>query len=139
MSAQPLELTGKAPKPGRYAKVSLFLRKRSDLSDEYFHAYWANNHVTPAFQNKTFMDKARRYNQHHVTAEERARAEECGIPVLEYDGIAEVWLDSFDDWKAITSDTDFVKNVASDEANFLQSPIHIMFGWDYLLIGKQHE
>lgn len=63
MTASQPELTGKAPPPGRYAKVSLFLRKRSDISDEYFHAYWANNHVTPAFQNKTFIDKVRRYNQ----------------------------------------------------------------------------
>lgn len=63
MSDSLIELTGPAPKPGKYAKVSLFLRKRPDLSDEYFHAYWANNHVTPAFENKIFMEKVRRYNQ----------------------------------------------------------------------------
>jgi hypothetical protein len=51
--------------------------------------------------------------QHHVTAEEKALAKSYGATVLEYDGIAEVWLDSFDDWKAIVSDTGFVENVAS--------------------------
>jgi hypothetical protein len=58
-----IELTGPAPKPGRYVKVSLFLRKRADLSDDYFHAYWANNHVKPAFESPIFMEKVRRYNQ----------------------------------------------------------------------------
>ncbi|KAK0382916.1 hypothetical protein NLU13_8832 [Sarocladium strictum] len=131
------ELTGPAPKPGKYVKVSLFLRKRPDLSDEYFHAYWANNHIAPAFENRKFMEKVRRYNQHHVTAEEKALAKSSGAPVLEYDGIAELWLDNFDDWRAIVTDTEFVEKVASDEGNFLDSPIHIMFGWDHLLIGEK--
>jgi hypothetical protein len=60
MSPQP---TGPPPKPGKYIKVSLFLRKKDDVSDEFFHAYWANNHLIPAFRNETFMSKARRYCQ----------------------------------------------------------------------------
>lgn len=32
---------------------------------------------------------------------------------MEYDGIAEVWLDSLEDWKEIVSDPDFVREVAS--------------------------
>lgn len=47
-----------------------------------------------------------------MTAEERAQAKEFGIPSMEYDGVAEVWLDSLDDWRAIVTDTDFVKSVA---------------------------
>jgi hypothetical protein len=76
-----------------------------------------------------------------------------------------VWLDSIDDWKAIVADTDFVKEVAgelqdpdrtpyiyiyiylfsngfflplpADELNFLQHPIHIMIGYDNLIIGEE--
>ncbi|KAL2214601.1 hypothetical protein CC79DRAFT_1363364 [Sarocladium strictum] len=124
-------LTGPAPKPGRYVKVSLFLRKRADLSDDYFHAYWANNHVKPAFESPIFMEK------HHVTPKERAIAKEFGAPVLEYDGVAELWLDSFEDWKEVCMTTSFVDKVASDEANFLETPIHMMFGFDHLMIDDK--
>ncbi len=64
----------------------------------------------------------------------REQAKSLGIPVLDYDGVAEVWLDSIDDWKEIVSDTDFVTAVAADEANFILAPINIMFGWDNLII-----
>lgn len=54
---------GPQPKPGKYLKVSLFLRKLPNVSDEYFHGYWRNNHLVPAFANETFMSKVRKYNQ----------------------------------------------------------------------------
>lgn len=55
--------TGPVPKPGKYLKVSLYLKKQPHVTDDYFHAYWANNHLVPAFGNKNFMDRVRRYNQ----------------------------------------------------------------------------
>lgn len=57
--------------------------------------------------------------------------------MLDYDGIAEVWVDSVEDWKQIVSDTDFVKVVAEDEKNFILYPINIMFGWDNLIIDEE--
>jgi hypothetical protein len=55
--------TGPAPKPGKYLKISLYLKKKPEVTDEYFHAYWANNHIAPALLNKDFVSKVRRYNQ----------------------------------------------------------------------------
>ncbi|KAK1763385.1 hypothetical protein QBC33DRAFT_598608 [Phialemonium atrogriseum] len=135
MSNQGPSPSGPVPKPGRYLKISLYLRKQPNVTDAYFHAYWANNHLEPALKNKTFTDKTRRYNQHHVTPAEREQAKTLGIPVLEYDGIAEVWVDSLDDWKAIVSDTEFVNAVAADEPHFIMAPIHVLIGWDNLIIG----
>jgi len=34
---------------------------------------------------------------------------------MEYDGIAEVWVDSLDDWKQVVADTDFVKYIAGNK------------------------
>ena len=36
---------------------------------------------------------------------------------MEYDGIAEVWVDSLDDWKQVVADTDFVKYIAGNKKN----------------------
>lgn len=56
-------VNGPKPKPEKYLKVSLYLRKLPNVSDEYFHGYWRNNHLVPAFANTTFMSKVRKYNQ----------------------------------------------------------------------------
>jgi hypothetical protein len=58
--------SGPVPKPGKYLKVSLFLKKLPTVTDDYFHAYWANNHVKVALENDTFRHKVRRYNQVRV-------------------------------------------------------------------------
>lgn len=55
--------SGPVPIPGKYVKVSLYLKKLPHVSDDHFHAYWANNHLVPAFAHQKFMDKVRRYNQ----------------------------------------------------------------------------
>jgi hypothetical protein len=52
------------------------------------------------------------FGQVHITPELRKQAAEFGIPVMEYDGIAEVWVDSLEDWKEVVSDPDFVKVIA---------------------------
>ena len=56
-------VNGPQPKPEKYLKVSLYLRKLPEISDEYFHGYWRNNHLVPAFANDTFMSKVRKYSQ----------------------------------------------------------------------------
>jgi hypothetical protein len=35
-----------------------------------------------------------------------------GIPVLEYDGVAEVWVDSLEDWMSVVTSPQFLKEVA---------------------------
>lgn len=51
--------------------------------------------------------------QYYVIVGEKVFVKFYGVIVLEYDGIVEVWFDSFDDWKVIVSDIGFVENVVS--------------------------
>jgi len=56
-------LTGPPPKPGKYAKLSVHFKKRPDISDEYFYAYWANNHVSGFLAFTVGRDKIKGYSQ----------------------------------------------------------------------------
>jgi hypothetical protein len=63
-SAIPKEPTGPAPtRNGKLLKITLYLKKLPHVSDTFFHAYWANNHVGPAVSNPKFRQKVVRYNQ----------------------------------------------------------------------------
>ncbi|RDW64781.1 hypothetical protein BP6252_10432 [Coleophoma cylindrospora] len=130
--------------PKKYLKVSLFLTKLPELSDEQFHEYWRTKHLQLALENKSFSTKVRRYNQakltaaqHHSSASLKSQASEFGLPVVAYDGVAEVWVDDLNTWKEIVSDPDFAAAIASDEKKFMQRPIHVMLGYDELKIGKE--
>jgi hypothetical protein len=46
--------------------------------------------------------------QYHITPEDRALAATFGNPVPDYDGIAEVYVDSFEDWLEVFKDMEFV-------------------------------
>ncbi|KAF2419709.1 hypothetical protein EJ08DRAFT_654033 [Tothia fuscella] len=121
----------------QYLKVSLFLKKLPTITDEQFHAHWKGQHVDLALQNSTFTSKTRKYNQVHITPELRAQAASFGIPVMEYDGIAEVWVDSMEDWLEVVSDESFGKVIAADEGLFIQAPINVQLSYDNLVIPEK--
>ncbi|CAK7215349.1 hypothetical protein SCUCBS95973_002451 [Sporothrix curviconia] len=134
----PLPLAGPAPSPtGKYVKITMFLKKLPHVSNEYFSAYWANNHVAPALKNKVFRDKVRRYNQQHITPDCRELASKFGAPVLDYDGVAEIWVDSLDDWMTAVTDPALVAAVDGDDKNFMVQPVHIMVSFDHLVLGGE--
>ncbi|KAK0361536.1 hypothetical protein LTR94_023003 [Friedmanniomyces endolithicus] len=57
---------------------------------------------------------------------------------MDYDGIAEVWVDSLEDWNEVLSDPAFVKEVGADEQLFILAPIHVQLSYDRLVIpGSQ--
>ncbi|KAK4895101.1 hypothetical protein LTR27_006707 [Elasticomyces elasticus] len=126
----------------QYLKISLFLKKQPNVTNEFFHKHWKTQHVDVALRNKTFANKARKYNQVyrkvHVTPELREQAMTFGIPVLEYDGIAEVWVDSLEDWKEVLADPDFVKDVGADEQLFILAPISVQLSYDNLVISDKN-
>lgn len=132
----PLPLAGPTPSgAGKYVKITMFLKKLPHVSQEYFSAYWANNHVAPALRNKKFREKVRRYNQQHITAENRTQAATFGVPVLDYDGVAEIWIDSLDDWISVVTDPELAAAVDGDDKNFMLQPVHVMVSFDHLILG----
>ncbi|KAK5175541.1 uncharacterized protein LTR77_000680 [Saxophila tyrrhenica] len=125
------------PTEKKYLKVTLCLKKRDDLTNEQFSEYWRTTHADLALSNKTFMDKVRRYNQHHATPEMKEVARSWGNPTLDFDGIAEVWVDDLEAWQEISADQDFLDKILPDEKQFLKHPITIMLGYDNTVIGDR--
>ena len=147
--------------PPKYVKIMLYLHKKPDMTLEQFQEHWKGQHVKLALENEKFVDKVRRYNQvsvylpsfsfshhystlkrgshkkWHTTHELKAQAADFGIPVSEYDGIAEVWVESLEDWKFIVTDPDFVRVIAADEGNFIQAPITVSLGYDNFVVGEE--
>jgi hypothetical protein len=46
-----------------FIRVQLYIKKKDDITDQFFHDYWRGNHVKLALENKNFVDRVIRYNQ----------------------------------------------------------------------------
>lgn len=57
------ELIGPPLKPGKYIKVTIFLKKKDGITDEYFHSYWLHNHTHRFLKTKAFKTLCRKYSQ----------------------------------------------------------------------------
>jgi hypothetical protein len=44
-------------------KISLFLKKKDDVTDDFFHSHWKGKHVETALRSENFSELVVRYNQ----------------------------------------------------------------------------
>lgn len=74
--------------------------------------------------------------EYHTSPEHKEIAAIFNSPIQDFDGVAEVWVKSIDDWKVIMGDPEFLKVLGADEDVFIQKPIHVMVGYDHTVIGE---
>jgi len=84
-------------------KLSFCLHRLPHLSREAFQAYWLETHA-PLVQKHQKALRIRRYVQTHALTTELNDMIRAGrsAPAM-YDGVAELWWDSFADLEAATS------------------------------------
>jgi uncharacterized protein (TIGR02118 family) len=118
-------------------KLTFCLRRRPDLSPEEFYRYWREQHG-PLVVARAEALGIRRYQQVHTVDEPRLhaalQARNGGAPAP-FDGIAEVWVDSVEDFRAGRDENArrAAAELLADEANFIDLPNSPMW------LGVEHE
>ncbi|CAK7204330.1 hypothetical protein SEUCBS139899_007085 [Sporothrix eucalyptigena] len=119
-------------------KVSLFFRKRPDVSYEHFYKHWATVHADlTAASNEFRARNILRYTQHHCKPEEREQVKKLGVEVLDYDACTTMWVREWDDMIGFHASADFQRMV-QDCGHFLDlSPggLRAMAGHDVIVVG----
>jgi hypothetical protein len=90
-----------------YIRFLMFIKKRPNISDEKFHAWWKTVHADLAVSVAGFGGYSMRYVQLHQTAEHKRELEKYGMQPLPYDGIGEMHLRSLEDWVAFSGSKAF--------------------------------
>jgi hypothetical protein len=62
--------------------------------------------------------------QYHITPQDRTDAAKLGMEPLDYDGVAEVWVDSLDDWQQVLSDKQFMTDIPRKSTCTFSSPCY---------------
>lgn len=87
-------------------KSIVFLKRRTDMSQEAFHAHWRDNHAPLVLK----LPGVRRYVQN--------RPAKIGTHEPPYDGVAEVWFEDLDSLKRAVR-TPAWQAILADEKNFM--------------------
>ncbi len=106
-------------------KLTFCLRRRPDLSVEEFHRYWKDVHG-PLVAERAAALGIRRYQQVHTLdvggLHQALQARNGGAPAP-YDGIAEIWIDSLEDFTAGSPEARrAAAELLEDERRFIDLP-----------------
>ncbi len=116
-------------------KCMLLIRRAPHLSQAEFAEYWMTHHAKLAVAAAPYF-RMRRYAQIHPRAHMMADALQAsrGAMMGQFDGVAEVWWDSFEDMAAAAGETpaEIAEAVLKDEQKFvdLQGSV-IWFGEEF--------
>lgn len=65
----------------------------------------------------------------------KERAKSLGENVLEYDGCAQLWVRSWDDWMAFYNSKEYAAALSDDCDRFMALPMTYMVGYENLVVG----
>lgn len=95
-------------------KLSILVKRRSDLSLDQFSAHWKDIHG-PLFSSQPEVKRyVKKYVQVHSTGQQLKQ-----FPVAPYDGVAEIWFDEMEDIDKVFGTENYLKTIAPDEALFI--------------------
>jgi uncharacterized protein (TIGR02118 family) len=104
-------------------KLTIMLARRGDISREQFSHYWLNEHA-PKILALTGADRVIKGYVQQVSVRDIPE----GLPVADFDGMAELWFDDLQSALTIMSSDQYRATIPPDEPNFLdQSKTRIMF------------
>ncbi|MEJ2532267.1 MAG: EthD domain-containing protein [Halioglobus sp.] len=112
-------------------KMVFCVRRRSDLPEEEFYKYWLQKHG-PLVKSQTSALKIRRYVQSHTALDDLGATvrEGRGMKLPDFDGLAEVWWDSYQDLMSALESQEGQKAsvlLAEDEARFIDMEASTIF------------
>ncbi|KIW23073.1 uncharacterized protein PV07_11302 [Cladophialophora immunda] len=120
-----------------YIRISIFIKRKPGTSSEEFHTHWSGVHADVVRSLPGYLHLCKRYTQFHALPEYQDQEKVMGLPVLPFDGIVEIWIESVDKYVRHVSQEDIVKALAADEQQFMtREDAFIMVGYETLEIGE---
>jgi len=107
------------PREQAEAKIKLMalLKRKPGLEAEDFHAHWSGPHADLFRNTPALRDRILAYQQSHRPAADYVRD-----PATEWDGLAEQWYRSLDEFEAGAGGRPFEEIVIPDEERFIDRP-----------------
>ncbi|KAI0863006.1 EthD domain-containing protein [Xylaria cubensis] len=116
-------------------KVSIFFKKLDSVDYDTFFGHWQTVHADLVVATQAFRKNIVRYAQHHQTPEMKERMRSLGVNVFDYDGCAQIWVRTWDDWLSFYNSKEFSVALVDDCHRFMTLPMTYMVGYENLIVG----
>lgn len=103
-------------------KLTFCVKKRADVSAEFFNDYWLNQHAPLVKKNRAALQISKYMQSHSGYAELQQQAIDARGMSQGYDGFAELWWADIDTLAAALSSEEGIRAsavLAEDEAKFI--------------------
>lgn len=116
-------------------KTLMGIHRRADLSFDEFMTHWTQIHANLISENAAALGIVKYIQLHRPDGSEKARTHSASRP--QYDGIAEVWYESEDHFRALgKSDVSrsAAQKVIEDQKKFIgrETPLFKGFEWNVI-------
>lgn len=95
-------------------KLTIMLIRRSDTTREEFSDYWLREHAPKICSLPGADSIIKKYIQQVAVSDVPE-----GLPVAEFDGMAELWFDDLQSAITIMSSDEYLATIPTDEHNFI--------------------
>ncbi|KAJ3545001.1 hypothetical protein NM208_g2738 [Fusarium decemcellulare] len=111
-------------------QVSVFFKKIDSIDYDTFFGHRQTVHADLAVAPEAF-----RNHIHHQTSEMKERARSLREGVFDYDGCAQLWVRTWDDWLAFYNSKEDAVALSDDCNRFLALPTTYMIGYENIVVG----
>ncbi|XXH05696.1 hypothetical protein Hte_012131 [Hypoxylon texense] len=116
-------------KSEQLVKITLFIKKRDNLTYEEFHEYWSGPHVEIFHSVPIVRQNIVKYAQFH--SNESVDLTQYGLTPAGYDGGVDLWTRSLDDLLAVFNDEEYLNVVVPNGKTFFKyDEMTAMYGWE---------
>ncbi|KAL4889603.1 EthD domain-containing protein [Aspergillus ambiguus] len=122
--------------PQPYIKILWFLKRKEGMSPEDFHKYWEEDHARFALNIPGFKQIAKRYSQFHPAPEFQAKADALGMQTLDFDGVAELWVESVEGYAKHMGQAELAEASKREGAEFMGPGSKVLIGYETLVHGE---
>jgi len=117
----------------KLVKVSCFVSRRPDRTHAEFEQYWTQVHARMLDKPIPGMPRVHRYVQLHPIS-----GDLNGLSSAPYDGVAEIWFETFDEAVGALTSEHYKAIIAKDEENFLdRAKTVFLFSDERVVVGEQ--
>jgi hypothetical protein len=112
-----VKIDGRDRRAGAEVKLLCLLRRRDDTTAADFHAHWGGRHASIFASTPEISRHVVAYHQSHRLEKDYERDAGGG-----WDGLAEQWYSSLDEFQAMTREPAYQQAVPADEERFIDRP-----------------
>ncbi|KAI6084132.1 hypothetical protein F4821DRAFT_262180 [Hypoxylon rubiginosum] len=117
-------------------QMTLFIKKRDNLTYEEFNSYWSGPHVKIFESVPIVRQNIVKYSQFHSNVS--VNLPQLGFTPAGYDGGVNLWARSLEDLEAVFNDEEYLTVVVPNGKTFFKyNEMVAMYGWEEVKWDKE--